>query len=202
MNAPTDLELIQASRDDPSGFAVLFDRHFPAIHRYLNRRYGPEVADDVASRTFVVAFEKRANFRDDCLDARPWLYGIAGREVSRHWRSEERRLRAHGRMAEDRPADPYEQADSRADAGALRPAIAVALAELNRQERDVLLLVAWAELTYVEAAQALGVPIGTVRSRLSRAREKVRRRLLAHHSFANSALKADDFVPEGGLFDG
>jgi len=202
MNAPTDLELIQASRDNPSAFAGLFDRHFPAIHRYLNRRYGPEVAEEVASRTFVVAFEKRARFRDDCVDARPWLYGIAGREVSRHWRSEERRLRAHARLMEDHPADPYEAAESRADAGALIPAIAAALAQLNRQERDVLLLVAWAELTYQETAQALAVPIGTVRSRLSRAREKVRAALPNHLSLTPKAPGEAIAVPYGGLIDG
>ncbi|MFS1300236.1 RNA polymerase sigma factor [Streptosporangium longisporum] len=175
---PDDATLIGESLSDPDRFAGLFDRHADEIHRYVARRLGDvTTADDVTAETFLVAFRKRGRYDPGRPDARPWLYGIASNLVSGHRRAETRRLRALARQAPERAAEFEERSAERVTAGRLRPALAAALARLGSAERDLLLLVAWADLSYEEAAQALGIPIGTVRSRLSRTRTKVRRLL-------------------------
>jgi RNA polymerase sigma factor (sigma-70 family) len=161
----TDAEVIAASLSDARAFVDVFDRHFDAIHRYLVRRVGSQIADDLASETFAQAFEHRGRFDRDRPDARPWLYGIAHNLLRHHYRSEERALRAYARSAE---------VDGSAPSGTPGAEVAKLLAELSPGERDVLLLVAWAELEYAEVAEALEIPIGTVRSRLNRARSRVR----------------------------
>jgi RNA polymerase sigma factor (sigma-70 family) len=161
----TDAEAITASLSDPRAFVAVFDRHFDAVHRYLGRRVGKEIADDLASETFAQAFEHRKRYDRRRPDARPWLYGIAHNLLRHHYRDEERALRAYARTAAVEASDPGEARNSE---------VAAALAELSPGERDVLLLVAWAELEYAEVAEALGVPVGTVRSRLHRARARVR----------------------------
>jgi RNA polymerase sigma factor (sigma-70 family) len=161
----TDAEAIAASFSEPRAFVCIFDRHFDAIHRYLRRRVGKEVADELASETFAQAFEHRKRYDRRRPDARPWLYGIAHNLLRHHYRDEERVLRAYARSVDRDTPDPPDVPDS---------ALADLLADLSTRERDVLLLVAWAELEYAEVAEALGVPIGTVRSRLNRARSRVR----------------------------
>ncbi|MEU6430508.1 RNA polymerase sigma factor [Microbispora sp. NPDC046973] len=177
---PSDAGLIEASLTAPERFAGVFDRHADEIHAYAGRRLGPEHADDVTAETFLVAFRKRHRYDTSRPDARPWLYGIAGNLISGHRRSEVRRLRALARAPRDageRGAHEEERGAERASAAALRPALAAALARLSAAERDLLLLVAWADLSYEEAAEALKIPIGTVRSRLHRVRAKLRRHL-------------------------
>ncbi|MEV8633200.1 RNA polymerase sigma factor [Streptosporangium sp. NPDC051023] len=180
MSAPPsfsdDATLIQESLADPDRFAGLFDRHADEIHRYAARRLDDiTAAEDVTAETFLTAFRKRKRYDLSRADARPWLYGIASNLISGHRRSEVRRLKALARQAPE-PADGFEERSAeRVTADRLRPALATALAGLRSAERDLLLLVAWAELTYEEAAQALGIPVGTVRSRLSRTRTKIRR---------------------------
>src|SRR5574341_1801060 len=99
MEAAThDTELIAASLLEPERFAELFDRHFPAIHRYLRRRVGPELADDLAAETFTQAFARRRHYQSEHPDARPWLYGIAGNLLRQHARAEQRRLHAYVRV--------------------------------------------------------------------------------------------------------
>ncbi|MFI7032670.1 RNA polymerase sigma factor [Microbispora rosea] len=177
---PSDAELIQASLTAPERFAGVFDRHADEIHAYAGRRLGPEHADDVTAETFLVAFRKRQRYDTTRPDARPWLYGIAGNLISGHRRSEVRRLRALARAprdADERGHHEEERGAERASAAALRPVLAAALARLSAAERELLLLVAWADLSYEEAAEALKIPIGTVRSRLHRVRAKLRRHL-------------------------
>ncbi|MBO4273692.1 sigma-70 family RNA polymerase sigma factor [Microbispora triticiradicis] len=177
---PSDARLIEASLRAPERFAGVFDRHADEIHAYAGRRLGPEHADDVTAETFFVAFRKRHRYDTSRPDARPWLYGIAGNLISGHRRAEVRRLRALARAPHDageRGAHEEERGAERASAAALRPALAAALARLSSAERDLLLLVAWADLSYEEAAEALRIPIGTVRSRLHRVRAKLRRHL-------------------------
>ncbi|WP_311931068.1 RNA polymerase sigma factor [Microbispora sp. H11081] len=177
---PSDAWLIEASLIEPERFAGVFDRHADEIHAYAGRRLGPEHADDVTAETFLVAFRKRHRYDTSRADARPWLYGIAGNLISGHRRSEVRRLRAIARTpgdAGERGSHEEERGVERASAAALRPALAAALARLSSAERDLLLLVAWADLSYEETAEALKIPIGTVRSRLHRVRGKLRRHL-------------------------
>jgi RNA polymerase sigma factor (sigma-70 family) len=166
MAPQTDAEAIAASLSEPRAFVVVFDRHFDAIHRYLRRRVGKEIADELASETFAQAFEHRRRFDGRRPDARPWLYGIAHNLLRHHYRDEERALRAHARTHAD--PGPSEEPDLPGSE------VAELLANLSPGERDVLLLVAWAELEYAEVAEALGIPVGTVRSRLNRARGRVR----------------------------
>jgi RNA polymerase sigma-70 factor, ECF subfamily len=172
---PTDGELIARSVDDPAEFAPLFDRHAATVHRYLGRRVG-ELADDLLSETFLVAFRRRAVYRPDHVEVRPWLLGIATNVVRGHVRTEQRRYRALARVAaepEQHAGDPGEGTD-RLDAQAMRAPLAAALAGLAVRDRDALLLLAWGQLGYEEIAAVLDVPIGTVRSRLHRARRQTR----------------------------
>jgi RNA polymerase sigma factor (sigma-70 family) len=177
----TDAEVIASANEDPGRFRPIFDRHFVAIHRYLHRRVGLDLADDLASETFLVAIRGRARYDLTQEDARPWLFGIATNLLRHHRRAERRRFAAYGRRGVDPhgPDPEMEAAEDRADAIASRLGLARALLALRSGDRDVLLLYAWAELSYREIARALGIPVGTVRSRLSRARKQVRELLAA-----------------------
>jgi RNA polymerase sigma-70 factor (ECF subfamily) len=161
----TDAEAIRASLAQPEAFALLFDRHFDAVHGYAQRRVGPALADEIAAETFTRAFDRRRRYDGSRADARPWLLGIAANLLRRHWRTEKRRLDAYARSA------------GRSDSELSEPVaadLAAALRALPRREREPLLLLAWADLSYEEIALALDIPVGTVRSRISRGRERLR----------------------------
>jgi RNA polymerase sigma-70 factor (ECF subfamily) len=170
-----DAELIAASLEEPERFAALFDRHAPAIHQYVARRLGRDAADDVTAETFLTAFRIRARFDPARAGVRPWLYGIAAKQIGRHRREEVRTLKLLARTGHDPVADSWtDSADDRLAAEAAARPLAGALAHLSAGDRHVLLLFAWADLGYQEIAEALGIPVGTVRSRLNRARRKLR----------------------------
>jgi RNA polymerase sigma factor (sigma-70 family) len=163
-----DAGIIRAARRDPAAFAEIFDRHFESVHAFARRRVGADLADEIASETFVRAFDLRASYDLGVRDARPWLLGIAANLMRRHWRTEKRRLAAYARLPREDGLDvPV------ADGAAL----AALLDGLRKEERDVLFLHALADLSYEEIAAALGIPVGTVRSRLSRARRRLREAL-------------------------
>lgn len=169
-----------ASVAEPGQFGELFDRHADEIYRYVARRLGADVAADLVAEVFLIAFRNRASFDPGRAAARPWLYGIAVNVIRGHRRTETRRLRALARaLWQGMPeAGGFEDwVVDRVSAERLRPALARALAALSAAERDLLLLVAWADLSYDQAAQALGIPAGTARSRLARLRVKVRKSL-------------------------
>jgi len=172
----TDSEIIDASIPDPQAFRELFTRHFDRLFTYVARRLGRDAADDLTAEVFLTAFDRRAGYDGRCPDARPWLYGIAANLMRRHRRTEVRRLRAYARHA-GQPQDCRDEADERLDWLAAGPRLATALAALPADQREVLLMVAWADLGYAEIALALDVPVGPVRSRLNRARGRVRREL-------------------------
>jgi RNA polymerase sigma factor (sigma-70 family) len=175
--AHDDATLIARSLLEPECFAALFDKHAPAVHGYIARRLGHSAADDLVAETFLVAFSGRGRYDQGQPDARPWLYGIATRLISRQRRDEVRFFRAIARTGVDPAAEPVaDQATRLAAAQAVRRQLAAALAGLSAADRDVLLLVTDG-LGYAEVALALGVPAGTVASRLSRARRKVREAL-------------------------
>jgi RNA polymerase sigma factor (sigma-70 family) len=171
----SDSAVIAASLEEPGTFGILFDRYGGLLLRFLARRVDPAAAEGLLGEVFRIAFERRAGFQLDRDCARPWLYGIAANVVAKHRRSEARRLRAIVRLAARRalPEDPAERAVPAADAQARWAPIAEAIAELSDPERQALLLFAWEELSYDEIADALGVPVGTVRSRLNRARARL-----------------------------
>lgn len=168
-----DGELIDASVRAPGEFGAIFDRHFDAVYGYLQRRVGRDLAEELAAEAFLVAFDGRGGYDRARRDARPWLLGIATNLMRRHWRREERELRAYARSATDPVLDAFDGLEDRLDAGGERRRLVEGLAELPGPERDALLLAAWADLTYAEIADALAVPVGTVRSRLSRARARI-----------------------------
>lgn len=176
----TDSDIIRRSRQQPSAFGELFSRHAARLHRYAARRAGPAAADDVTSETFLVAFERRDRFDHDWDDAAPWLFGIATVLIHKHRRAEARILRTLGKeistVAAGDEAAPDEHA-RRADEIDAREAVkrmAVHLHRLSPADRDTLLLYAWADLSYEQIAAAMRVPVGTVRSRLNRARRVLR----------------------------
>jgi RNA polymerase sigma-70 factor, ECF subfamily len=176
MGARSDAEIIVRASRDPEAFGVLFDRHFATIHRYLERRIGRDGADELAGEVFRIAFEQRRGFRPLHESALPWLYGLATNLVLKRWRGEMRRLRALARLeAGQRDGDlGVELVDDRLTARGVRGQLLDALARLPERDRDVVVLVAWEELSYEEVAAALGIPQGTVRSRLNRARRTLR----------------------------
>lgn len=173
----TDEKLLAASLGTPERFAAIFDRYAAVVHGYLSRRVG-ELADDLLSETFLLAFRGRAGYVRGRGPVRAWLFGIATNLVRRHARDEERRYRAFSRAAgQVEPTTELDEIAGRVDAQALRGELADALAALAGEDRDVLLLWTYPQLSYAEIAAALGIPVGTVRSRLHRARSRVRDRL-------------------------
>jgi RNA polymerase sigma-70 factor (ECF subfamily) len=175
MSSDSDATLLRRSIEQPDAFAELFDRHFPAVHRYLRRRLGDELAGELAAETFLQAFRSRGRFGDGSTGSVvAWLYGIAANLVRMNHRAEERRLRAYARAAGRQPSsEPEIAVADRLDARALGPALALALAELSPPLREVLVLHAWAELSHEEIAAALGCSATAVRTRLHRARAQV-----------------------------
>jgi RNA polymerase sigma-70 factor, ECF subfamily len=171
-----------------------FDRVFEAEYRplrgYLYRRLGSGEADDLAAETFAIAYRRWSEL-DPSRSVRPWLYGIAVNLLRHHWRKERRMLRAYARSGLDSVLSEDNDASvERADAQAYRRTLAAALAELRPVEREILLLHAWADLTDAEIAEALSLPPGTVKSRMHRARERIRNRLAAGGQVEVKALTA------------
>ncbi|MGI5240791.1 RNA polymerase sigma factor [Dactylosporangium sp. CA-139066] len=169
---PTDADLVR------DRFADVFERHYEHIYAYAARRLGPDLGEDVAAETFLVAYDRRDTFDPRRAEARPWLYGIAANLIMRHSRAEARRYRALARGAD--PGEGPDETDAiagRVDARLARARLAAALRRLAPADREVLLLVAWAGLNQQEAAAALGIPPGTARSRLHRARQEMRKAL-------------------------
>lgn len=175
---PTDAELIVASMEDSESFACVFDRHHAAIAGFFRRRLERSLADELAAETFLRAFDARGRYDPTRADARPWLFGIASKLLSGQRRKEARRLRAFARTR-PRVETPSEmdEVDGRVDAVAQSALLAAALTSLSARDREVLLLYAWAELSYEQISDALQIPVGTVRSRLHRARDGLRKKL-------------------------
>ncbi|MDP9336336.1 MAG: RNA polymerase sigma factor, partial [Actinomycetota bacterium] len=155
---------------------MIFDRHFDAIYGYLSRRLWSDIADDLAAEVFVVAFAGRSTFDCDAFEsARPWLFGIASRVAARSARQAGRQAKAYGRAIEREDTSlATDAAEDRVEAQQMRSRLDKALGALRPELRDVFLLVGVHGLTYAEASHALGVPVGTVQSRLSRARRRIR----------------------------
>jgi RNA polymerase sigma-70 factor (ECF subfamily) len=175
-----DAAIIERSWQEPEHFALLFDRHAARIHRYFARRVGREAADDLVAETFLAAFAKRRGYVTAYRDAGPWLYGIATNLVGQHRRDEVRQFRIRQAAWPDL-AQPglAERVTADVTARSVRQQLAAALAELPDADRDVLVLIAWEQLSYTETARALAIPVGTVRSRLNRARARLRATLAA-----------------------
>jgi RNA polymerase sigma-70 factor (ECF subfamily) len=172
----TDATVITASLCDPARFGAIFDRHATVLHRYLVRRLGPDDAEAMVGDIFLIAFQRRDTYDVARPDARPWLYGIASNLLARKRRTEARRLSAVARLAAQRlPATDFTDVVAGGlDAEQLWPTVVDAVTSLPALERDALLLHVWEGLSYDDVADALSIPVGTVRSRLNRARRRLR----------------------------
>jgi RNA polymerase sigma factor (sigma-70 family) len=173
-----DAREVEASLADPDRFGAIFDRYFAEIHGYVARRLSSDAADDIAADTFATAFDQRKRFDSGKGIVRAWLYGIATNYIGRYRRREVREYRAMQRTGVVAVDDEQaERVADRAAAEALRARLAGAIAELSGGDRDVLMLIAIGGLSHTEVAAALGIPYGTVGSRLNRVRKKLRDRL-------------------------
>jgi RNA polymerase sigma factor (sigma-70 family) len=170
---PSDSEAIAASLLDPPAFGIIFERHFGSINGYLRRRFDDELAKELTAETFFVAFDRRSRFNQSYADSRPWLFGIATNLTYAHRRREQRELRA---LAVTTPEFGVwiEGVEGRVDAERMRGLLAQSLADLPTEEMNVLGLLVWAELNQAEIAEALAIPLGTVKSRLFRARGRLK----------------------------
>ncbi|ALE04769.1 RNA polymerase subunit sigma-70 (plasmid) [Arthrobacter sp. ERGS1:01] len=167
----TDADIIRRSSESPRAFTELYDKYARMVFRYAARRAGDSAAEDVMAETFLVAFERRDSFDLTWDDARPWLFGIATNLLRKHHRTEAKLLRVLAKSSgRDSYADSTDRIAEQVDAAAATSAMAVALRKLSAADRECILLYAWAELSYEGIAEATKVPIGTVRSRLNRAR--------------------------------
>lgn len=155
-------------------FEQLFEANADDLHRYLGRLVGG-VADDLVADTFVAALKGRDGFDPARASPRAWLFGIANNLARNHLR---RRKREHAAMARLLDGDRAESHESRVveqvDAQLRARQLAAAIAALDDADRDVLLLTSWSGMDSNEIAQALGIPAGTVRSRLHRVRRHLR----------------------------
>lgn len=171
---PHDGQALAASLGDPLQFEVVFKRHFDVVHRYLARRVGDDVADDLVAQVFAEAFAGRHRFDVVRPSAAPWLFGIATNLLRRHRRREIGLWRRYAAIG----VDPLGVVSHQPEVAG-NSVLAGALARLTRGDRDALLLFAWADLDYAAISVALGIPIGTVRSRIHRARRQLREALRA-----------------------
>ncbi|QRP50520.1 RNA polymerase sigma factor [Amycolatopsis sp. FDAARGOS 1241] len=171
-------------------FGRLFDAHSHQMHRYLARRAGDDAAHDLVAETLLVALRRRESYRPELGTARSWLYGIATNLLRHHVRGETRALKATARLAyagDHSTAGHDGRVAEQVDAQTRAAQLAGALAKLSAADRDTLLLVSWAGLEPSEVAEALGVPPGTIRSRLHRIRRWLR---------ANAATTTPDSTEE------
>lgn len=174
MNAITDAELIERSLSHGADFALIFDRHASQVHGYMARRAGHQVADELLGEVFRAAFEQRHRYDMNRAEALPWLYGISKNMLRRSSREGWRRTRALNRLGSRSVVGASDDPAELSNSIGRQPRIAAALGRLSSGERDVVLLHTWEELGYEEIALALQIPVGTVRSRLHRARKRLR----------------------------
>jgi RNA polymerase sigma factor (sigma-70 family) len=166
----------QSETGADAGFSAVYVEHVDAIYGFLARRIGAQLAEELTAQTFVEALARHDRYDPDRGPIGPWLFGIAANLLRRHYRQEERALRAIAAYAGRLPLagdDDEDRVESRVVADERWPDVARALLGMNAGERDVLLLYAWADLPYSAIAGVLDVPVGTVRSRLSRARGRL-----------------------------
>ena len=186
---------------DADAFGTLFDEHARVIYRYACRVTGdPAAAEDVVGQTFLDAWRLRRKVRPEGDSLEPWLYGIAT-NVLRNARRSAKRYRAvldripdselvpdHADDLVRRENEEEQLAAARTALGALRPA-----------EREVVALCLWSGLTYAQAAEALGVPVGTIRSRLSRAKSRLQDLGRSElHAMRAATMELNDACGQGG----
>lgn len=168
----SDAELISRSLSgDRDAFVAVIGRHEVALGAYLARRVGRDKAEDLLGDVWVAAYESRRTYDRSFADARPWLYGVALNKLRRHWRSAAAEDLVPDVTGLAAGWDPWPAVDVRVD---IQTLLRAALGKLKPEEREVLTLVAWEDLTAAEAARVLGMPAGTARRLLHQARKELR----------------------------
>lgn len=194
--APTDDELWRrAGGGEAAAFGELFERHAKAVYNHLFRRTGDwSLAEELTSVVFLEAWRRRSAVRIEHESVLPWLLGVATNVLRNSWRSRRRHRAALERLPREAAAGFADDADARLDDEARMKEILGRLRALPRREADVLALCVWASLTYEEAAVALDVPVGTVRSRLSRAKARLREpeRRVGHERDGDHAVPVEE----------
>jgi len=184
-----------ASRERPELFEVVFQRHYDSLRRFAQRRIGDAAGEEVAARAFLMAFERRASFDRARGSAKSWLYGIAANLIRHHIRDEHTHLRILGGLPRESTISNSDD-EERLIALGVWPALAEELRLLAPDDRETFLLLALGDLSYAQIAEALQIPIGTVRSRIHRVRHSLRERLRRLGAIAN------DENDEGATPDG
>lgn len=188
----------RAQAGEPEAFRELFDLHAKVVYNHAFRLVGSwSTAEDAVSLTFLEAWRLRERI-DTSVDAtlQPWLLGIATnvcrnvRRAARRYDGVVARLPAH-----DVVPDPAAEVASRLDSAEQLARVRKAMAMLRKSEREILALCVWAGLDYAEAAEALGLPVSTVRSRLSRVRQKLRKLVATGRLIPYEEIPE---LPEGG----
>jgi RNA polymerase sigma-70 factor (ECF subfamily) len=161
---------------DPGCFSLIFERHFSAVFGFVGAATAVDKADDIASEVFVRAFRQRDRYNPAYTSAKPWLFGIAANLIADHYRTQARQNRAYKRLFAGDAADPgfEDDATNRLDAESASTLLEEALGSLRSQDRAVVTLFVLENMSYAEVAAALEIPVGTVRSRLNRARFRLR----------------------------
>jgi RNA polymerase sigma factor (sigma-70 family) len=165
----SDEASLAASLTEPARFAAVFERRVDGIYRYLSFRVGLTIAEDLTSETFARAFAGRRGYRPERGSVSAWLYGIANNLLRDHHKDELRRMEMLARSEAELIGYCTDSALQLAE----RLRLAAALALLDEKWRNVVLLIGIGGLSYEETATALHIPIGTVRSRYSRARTQM-----------------------------
>jgi len=176
----SDEDLLRAARSDPGAFAVLYDRHAPALARWLARRSSPDAAQELLAETFAQAWTARRRYRPGRGPVRAWLFGIAQHLLFGYYRRLEVEDRARRRLGVALEPCVDDDADERLDALALGPELSRALAALPESLRDAVLLRVVEQLDYAELAARLGCSRQAARLRVSRGLRALRRGHAGH----------------------
>lgn len=162
---------------DREAFAELYESCAQAVYRHALRLTGDwSTAEDIMADTFLAAWQGREQLEEGQGSVLPWLLGVATHKCENTRRGLRRRLVFLARQPPPaNVADFSAEAASRLDDRSRLRAVSAALGQLRRQEKEVLSLCVWSGLDYEQTADALGIPVGTVRSRLSRARKRLAR---------------------------
>jgi RNA polymerase sigma factor (sigma-70 family) len=169
---PDDAELIARSLDgDEDAFVEVVRRHEAAVGAYLARRVGRETAEDLLGDVWVAALGSRGTYDRSFSDAGPWLFGVAHNTLRRHWRARPAEEPVADVTAMASGWDPWAAVDDRVN---VESVLRHALALLRPQQREIVTLVAWEDLTVADAGRAIGIPPGTARRYLHEARMVLR----------------------------
>lgn len=173
----SDAEVVRRSLSDPEAFGEIFNRHYDSVFKFVARRHGADRAADTTSEVFLAAFRIRKRFDSRGTSCRPWLYGIASNVIGDAIRKQRRDKRVYIAVSQARQVQVQDDVsvENRVTAELLGDVLNIGLGSLVKRDRDVILLKALDDLSYNEIAEALSIPVGTVRSRLNRARKQLLR---------------------------